>query len=630
MLLPWLAVAINALLARVDHIVNSAVSDTLAGAPDLPHRAILSQFRYDLALGFIVIPVLITLLLRWARWRWVLVASAVSAMLWQVVMSAEMATYAMANNYATLRTMVKGLLWSIQHPEHQFLTLPLFEKIYVLSWMALVALVIALVTLVPWRRRLWWNRAGAALAAVLALLTPLAAVAHRTEGPPRSIYEDVAFSLVEHTDPQLMERSVPELIAAYREDSNTPPPRGDAPYAGKAKGYNVVLVVMESISAQVFDPSRDTLADMPNARRLRETAFVSPRHYTSYPLTNRASFGIFTSIYSRTSVGRAINDRPIKLRSMIRDLDDAGYATGYYGFVWRDEDERDDTMLDALGFDKIVDPQEHAAELPTAELMFGGDVHQAAEKDHEAVVALRRDIRKWAVAKRPFAAAFFPEMGHDPWRSLTDRVKSSSLEAGHALAAYQDAFLGEIVDELRRDGALDHTIIVVTADHGQRTVESPTGDEILISHGKLDDRTMRVPLLIYAPKVLDKTVVLPGPTSHIDLAPTLLALLGLQADGLQEGTVMWGPDIATRRLYLPMDVFGCSGYYQQGMYYSTNQGLVFRSHAMQFTDTALPYDSEEAHRVRAIVEQHNALQTALVDHLANGMDAQVSASTPPH
>jgi arylsulfatase A-like enzyme len=617
-LLPWLVVAINALLARLDQILDSAVADTVAGAPDLSHRAIAYQLRYDLLLGFVVIPVLLLLLLGWARWRRVLLATTVLAVFWQILMSAEIATYAMANNYATLRTMCKGLLWAIQHPKHQFLTLPLFDKINVLSWMALVALVIALVTAIPRRRRLWWNRAGLILTALFAAVTPMTALARRAEGPRSSIYKDIAYSLVEHTDSEMMEKTIPELMATYREDSATPPVHDAAPYAAKAQGYNLVMVVMESMSGQVFDPAEDSLADMPNARRLRANAFVSPRHYTTFPLTNRASFGIFTSIYSRKSVGHALNDRPITLPSMIRDLDGAGYETAYYGFVWRDEDERDDSMLDALGFDHIVDPQEHAAELPAAELMFGGDVHGAAAKDHEALVDLRRDIRKWTAQNKMFAAAFFPEMGHDPWRSLTGHIPSSSLEAGHALAVYQDAFLGEIIDELRQDGALDRTIIVVTADHGERTIESPSGDEILISHGRLDDRTMRVPLLIYVPKVLERTVTLMGPTSHLDLAPTLLTLLGIEKqDELQQGTVMWAPETATRRLYLPMDVFGASGYYQQGTYYSDNQGVVYRSDRMRFTDSALPYDSDEASAVRSIVEKHSALQDALVDHLVN-------------
>jgi arylsulfatase A-like enzyme len=273
-------------------------------------------------------------------------------------------------------------------------------------------------------------------------------------------------------------------------------------------------------------------------------------------------------------------------------------------------------MLDALGFQNVVDPLENAPELPSAELMFGGPVLKAAENDHKALVEMRKSIREWTAKKQPFAAAFFPEMGHDPWRNLTGNEHASVLEMGHALAVYQDGFLGEIVDELKRDHALDHTIIVVTADHGLRVTANDAGDEILISRGKVDDRTMRVPLMIYAPKVLTKTAVLAGPTSHIDIEPTILDLLGVEdKSGLQQGVAMWSAAVETRRLYLPMKVFGANGYHEQGHYYTANQAAVYRSPVMNFANGALPYSSAEAKEVRAAVAQHAALQNAIIEHL---------------
>lgn len=614
-LLPWLAVAAIALQAKYNQIVMQSVSDTLMGAPPFSIWNHIYEFRFDLIIGFILVPLIVVQFLRWLNWRWVLLGTSLGAMTWQILMSAEMATFAMANNYATFRTMVMAFIWAVKHPKNQFLTLMLYDKIYALGGMALVALLIALVYLVPMRRKIWWSRAGLAMLAA-SFVTCLAAAPARSHGPQSSIYKDVAESLVEHNDSELMEKSVPELLAAYREEANAPVDDKGA-YEGKARGYNVVLFVMESISAQVDDPSRDSLDDMPNLRELRKSAFVSREHFTSYPLTNRASFGIFTSLYAESAVGMAVGDRGVQLPGMVRDLNDAGYHTGYFGYVWRDEEERDDSMFDALGFEKISDPQEKADELPAAELMFGGPVLEAAAKDHLALVAMRQSIKEWTSKKEKFAAAFFPEMGHDPWRNVTKNENASVLEKGHALAVYQDAFLGEIVEELKRDGALGNTIIVVTADHGQRTIENEDGEEMLISKGKIDDRTMRVPMLIYVPKVLGKTVALQGPTSHIDVAPTLLSLLGIKTGReLEQGAAMWSSEIATRKLFLPMKVFGASGYYENGTFYSANQSGVYRSNKLAFTDSPLPYNGDEAKQVRAIVKRHSAMQAAIIDHLA--------------
>ncbi len=625
-LLPWLVVAINALAAKYNQILMQAVPDALVGAPPFRISSHIYQFSPDLFLGFVLVPAVILILMRWVPSRWMLLAVSVGALLCQLVISAEMTTYAMANSYATFRTMAMAFMWAVRHPKNQFLTLPLFDKIYLFGWISLVALTVALVYLLPAHRKTWWSRVALVVCLVGALACVGSSFAPAQEGPLTSIYREVAIGLLEPTNSSLMSKSIPELLETYREDAwMSRLNAGPSQFEGKAKGYNVVLIVMESTSAEVFDPSRDSLNDMPNVRRLRQTAFVSREHFTAYPLTNRASFAVFTSLYAETAVGLAVGDRGVELPSMVRDLDDAGYQTGYYGFVWRDEDERDDSMLDAVGFQKVVDPLEKAPELPSAELMFGGPVMEAAAVDHKALVAMRQDIRQWTSHKQRFAAAFFPEMGHDPWRNVTKRENASVKEMGHALAVYQDAFVGEVIDELQRDGALDHTIIVVTADHGQRVIADNNGEEVLISHGKLDERTMRVPLLIYVPKVLRKTFVLPGPTSHIDLAPTLLNLLGLHDDkGLEQGTVMWNPEIAKRRLFLPMKVFGASGYYADGKFYSSNQGMVYRTSAFPFSTAPLPYNSEEARDARELVARHSEIQGALLQHLIVGSPIQTA------
>ncbi len=249
-LLPWLVVAVNALVAKYNQIVVAAVSDSLVGAPPFRLWNHIHDFKYDLLLGFVGMPLLLLALLRMARgrWRWILALSATWAMLWQVIMSAEMATYAMANNYATFRTMVMAFLWAVQHPKNQFLTLPLYDKIYANGWMAVVAMVILLVTVTPWRRRLWWNRAALTMAGV-ALIVTAAVLPTRGEFNGRVLlFKDVMLSLKEHSDSKMMAKTVPELLEEYRQDSFlTQAGKGPSPFTGKAKNYNVVLMVMESI-----------------------------------------------------------------------------------------------------------------------------------------------------------------------------------------------------------------------------------------------------------------------------------------------------------------------------------------------------------------------------------------------
>ena len=60
--------------------------------------------------------------------------------------------------------------------------------------------------------------------------------------------------------------------------------------------------------------------------------------------------------------------------------------------------------------------------------------------------------------------------------------------------AYLDERLGELFDELRRQGVLDRTLVILTADHGEGL-----GEHELFDHGESLYRTeIRVPLLISA------------------------------------------------------------------------------------------------------------------------------------
>jgi hypothetical protein len=244
-------------------------------------------------------------------------------------------------------------------------------------------------------------------------------------------------------------------------------------------------------------------------------------------------------------------------------------------------------------------------------------------KDLQALHSLREDMHGWTDRRQRFAAAFFPEVGHDPYRELDGHASKSFIERGHALAVLQDAWLGDIMDDLQKSGALDHTIIVVTSDHGARTVRYiENGESFFSTNGKEDDVIMHVPMLIYVPKVLEHPVEIDSPTSHIDIPPTILDLLGIESGReLEEGSVVTSPEIESRRLFLPMDLqFGASEFYDDGFYYmrsSTN--MVYKSSTLTFTDgDALPFGSQAAEHVRKLLADQKASQRVLDYHLLHG------------
>ncbi len=87
--------------------------------------------------------------------------------------------------------------------------------------------------------------------------------------------------------------------------------------------------------------------------------------------------------------------------------------------------------------------------------------------------------------------------------------------------AYLDGRLGELVDELQRRGVLDHTLVIVTADHGEGL-----GEHGLFDHGVSLYRTeIRVPLVIVLPAEQRVTRVVRETVSLRDLPATILDLV---------------------------------------------------------------------------------------------------------
>jgi phosphoglycerol transferase MdoB-like AlkP superfamily enzyme len=122
-------------------------------------------------------------------------------------------------------------------------------------------------------------------------------------------------------------------------------------------------------------------------------------------------------------------------------------------------------------------------------------------------------------------------------------------------------------------------------------------------------------MLIYVPGILQHPEIIDTPTSHIDITPTLLDLVGISAGRENEqGLPVYAPEINQRRLFLQMDMFGASGFYYGGSYYSrSSMGFTYKSATMNFEkDSILRFGSKEAEEVRNILAAQDANQDSLL------------------
>jgi arylsulfatase A-like enzyme/Flp pilus assembly protein TadD len=112
-----------------------------------------------------------------------------------------------------------------------------------------------------------------------------------------------------------------------------------------------------------------------------------------------------------------------------------------------------------------------------------------------------------------------------------------------AEVAYADAMVGRLLARLDAAHALDRTLVVLTADHGESL-----GEHGEMTHGLFAyNATLAVPLVLNAPSLTPATV--DAPVSHIDVTPTILDLIGLAAPEPMDGQSLVRSPSSDRPLY---------------------------------------------------------------------------------
>lgn len=118
------------------------------------------------------------------------------------------------------------------------------------------------------------------------------------------------------------------------------------------------------------------------------------------------------------------------------------------------------------------------------------------------------------------------------WRFDSPEKYQQYMKAYYRLATEVDAVCGRMLDELKKQGVLDQTLIIFTTDNGYFHAE----------HGLADkwypyEESIRVPLIIRDPRMKSEYHGTTNDefTLNVDLAPTILAATGIAAPPRMQG-----------------------------------------------------------------------------------------------
>jgi choline-sulfatase len=103
--------------------------------------------------------------------------------------------------------------------------------------------------------------------------------------------------------------------------------------------------------------------------------------------------------------------------------------------------------------------------------------------------------------------------------TVADHRKAWAAHLG--LLSLADDLFGKLIDDLDRLGLSDNTMILFTSDHGHHL-----GQHNMFGINELYEQTIHVPLVVRLPG--GATATIDEPVSHLDIAPTLLDLAGIE------------------------------------------------------------------------------------------------------
>jgi arylsulfatase A-like enzyme/Tfp pilus assembly protein PilF len=155
----------------------------------------------------------------------------------------------------------------------------------------------------------------------------------------------------------------------------------------------------------------------------------------------------------------------------------------------------------------------------------GVEQHLAASRPAHEIAARAREWLARRDRERPFFLWLHFYDPHFPYRPPREFLERAGGDAYLGEVAAMDAAIGTVLAELEAQGEYERALIVAAADHGEgrgRHGEDTHG-------GFVFDSTLRIPLVVRLPGAARAGERVRAPTSQVDVAPLVLAVLGWEA-----------------------------------------------------------------------------------------------------
>ena len=274
---------------------------------------------------------------------------------------------------------------------------------------------------------------------------------------------------------------------------------------GTARKYNIVLVLMESMTAY----NMSSFGNKENLTPVLDNLFQSSLSYSNFYSDGIHTFcGIYSSLFGMPSNPNQHHLKDFRHQQEHGGLGHTLNSLGYKTIFFTTHDDQFDNMggfLASNGFDKIISQKDYDAKKVLN--VLGIPDHILFE---EVVIRLNREVNK----HQPFFATILTGSNHGPYEVPEGiSLRPHSADVKNQIIEYADWSIGTFLDACRKQSWFDSTIFIFTGDHGAIIGDM---DKYLTFH--------HVPLIIYAPQIVTPLIDsrLGG---QVDIYPTVMGLL---------------------------------------------------------------------------------------------------------
>lgn len=277
-------------------------------------------------------------------------------------------------------------------------------------------------------------------------------------------------------------------------------------------GLNVLLITIDTLRADALGSYGNTTVATPWMDRLAREGVRFQRAHAQNVVTLPSHANILSGRYP---FDHGIRDNaafrfPADKDTLATLLRNAGYRTAAFVSAFPlDSRFGLDRGFDVYD-DRLGDPEKRAGFL------------MQERSGRDTVAAARAWLEAQGTAKT-FAWVHLYEP-HFPYAPPEPFASKYASDLYHGEVSYADSLLEPLLSPLLAKGKDDHTLVVLTGDHGEGLGEHGEATHGIFAY----ETTLWVPLILHAPSLLDPRVV-EDRVRHVDILPSVLDALGLAA-----------------------------------------------------------------------------------------------------